>query len=89
MTLPEPVVISSPHGRIVCDPTWRAWLEERGYLSGIPDASTERAVFFESLRRENARRSDGQDGTVVYDNCLLYTSPSPRDATLSRMPSSA
>ena len=25
---------------------------------------------------------------MVYD-CLLYTSPSPRDATLSRMPSSA
>ena len=24
-----------------------------------------------------------------YLNCLLYTSPSPRDATLSRMPSSA
>ena len=24
-----------------------------------------------------------------YDICLLYTSPSPRDATLSRMPSSA
>ena len=23
------------------------------------------------------------------DNCLLYTSPSPRDNTLSRMPSSA
>ena len=25
----------------------------------------------------------------VIDSCLLYTSPSPRDATLSRMPSSA
>ena len=25
----------------------------------------------------------------THDNCLLYTSPSPRDATLSRMPSSA
>ena len=24
-----------------------------------------------------------------HDICLLYTSPSPRDATLSRMPSSA
>ena len=24
-----------------------------------------------------------------YYGCLLYTSPSPRDATLSRMPSSA
>ena len=27
--------------------------------------------------------------TALYRNCLLYTSPSPRDATLSRMPSSA
>ena len=26
---------------------------------------------------------------VESDACLLYTSPSPRDATLSRMPSSA
>ena len=26
---------------------------------------------------------------TVDDSCLLYTSPSPRDATLSRMPSSA
>ena len=25
----------------------------------------------------------------LYPDCLLYTSPSPRDATLSRMPSSA
>ena len=40
------------------------------------------------------------DGTILaailqveegaqYNGCLLYTSPSPRDATLSRMPSSA
>ena len=27
--------------------------------------------------------------TANPDDCLLYTSPSPRDATLSRMPSSA
>ena len=27
--------------------------------------------------------------TAINDPCLLYTSPSPRDATLSRMPSSA
>ena len=31
---------------------------------------------------------DGSSGTVDR-TCLLYTSPSPRDATLSRMPSSA
>ena len=29
------------------------------------------------------------DGLVHVSSCLLYTSPSPRDATLSRMPSSA
>ena len=27
--------------------------------------------------------------TLQIERCLLYTSPSPRDATLSRMPSSA
>ena len=30
-----------------------------------------------------------EDFIAARDSCLLYTSPSPRDATLSRMPSSA
>ena len=30
----------------------------------------------------------GVENLIIY-TCLLYTSPSPRDATLSRMPSSA
>ena len=30
-----------------------------------------------------------QQSEMILNNCLLYTSPSPRDATLSRMPSSA
>ena len=34
-----------------------------------------------------ARQGQGQK--LMYKGCLLYTSPSPRDATLSRMPSSA
>ena len=29
------------------------------------------------------------DVEAQLNDCLLYTSPSPRDATLSRMPSSA
>ena len=32
---------------------------------------------------------DDIDAVADYMFCLLYTSPSPRDATLSRMPSSA
>ena len=31
----------------------------------------------------------GPNGSLSFKPCLLYTSPSPRDATLSRMPSSA
>ena len=30
-----------------------------------------------------------REAVAKYTVCLLYTSPSPRDATLSRMPSSA
>ena len=32
---------------------------------------------------------EGRKGMPASCTCLLYTSPSPRDATLSRMPSSA
>ena len=42
---------------------------------------------------EQVLREELKEGTSVtpeqVDACLLYTSPSPRDATLSRMPSSA
>ena len=31
----------------------------------------------------------GVHEVIPFEDCLLYTSPSPRDATLSRMPSSA
>ena len=30
-----------------------------------------------------------RDGSILFNGCLLYTSPSPRDRQKSRMPSSA
>ena len=44
-----------------------------------------------SLRREGYELSDnvGDADTILFNTCLLYTSPSPRDRTRSRMPSSA
>ena len=33
--------------------------------------------------------NEGYEVECAYDGCLLYTSPSPRDRTRSRMPSSA
>ena len=56
------------------------------YLNGnrgiqIGDLKYPRAIY--TLWTEAERNAIG-----IY-TCLLYTSPSPRDATLSRMPSSA
>ena len=36
-----------------------------------------------------AQKSGGKLDPAQVQNCLLYTSPSPRDWTISRMPSSA
>ena len=44
-----------------------------------------RAAEYPSLEEQQ----DMQYWDAVNGTCLLYTSPSPRDATLSRMPSSA
>ena len=42
-----------------------------------------------SAKRDSRNISDVLRDAVTSKICLLYTSPSPRDATLSRMPSSA
>ena len=41
------------------------------------------------LKRDPTLASNKTDGNLLFYNCLLYTSPSPRDRTRSRMPSSA
>ena len=45
-------------------------------------------VFAKMIAAYYAKKAHHPPGEVPKD-CLLYTSPSPRDATLSRMPSSA
>ena len=70
------------------------------FRSTFPEESTDE-IFAElrSAEPEIALEVDTEDGNLIIDIllsllplliiCLLYTSPSPRDATLSRMPSSA
>ena len=43
----------------------------------------------ESARLDGVRNVTGPVGHHQAEGCLLYTSPSPRDGLLSRMPSSA
>ena len=54
-------------------------------LSDIEDLLDEDNTALPELMKSASAVRDYGKGKV----CLLYTSPSPRDATLSRMPSSA
>src|SRR5680860_1306068 len=58
------------------------WLHTGGIFAALSESTAQTVI----AAVEAAHRH----GTVVsYDLCLLYTSPSPRDGLLSRMPSSA
>ena len=54
------------------------------YLGVSTQAFTESDTAAQAIAKE-----PGTSGTTYNNNCLLYTSPSPRDGLLSRMPSSA
>ena len=57
---------------------WMDWLLD-GPFKGVSD----------QLNLTGSPAGDDGDYFALPERCLLYTSPSPRDATLSRMPSSA
>ena len=48
-----------------------------------------RGLHFWEVANTNITLVNGQNEYKIFRACLLYTSPSPRDGLLSRMPSSA
>ena len=71
-------------------------LERRGSIFNIGAPATEAVTIHNQIAvgfGDGTVRffQSGSDPKTVkaHKGCLLYTSPSPRDATLSRMPSSA
>ena len=58
-----------------------------GLLDSSLDFSSESGFITEGSSVFISGNNNNED--IRYTTCLLYTSPSPRDATLSRMPSSA
>ena len=56
---------------------------------GIPDFKMEKTHIDRRLEQLSAEGVHFQCGVELGVDCLLYTSPSPRDRTRSRMPSSA
>ena len=73
-------------------------MHQAGYI--FNDLKLDNLLFDAGVKTEDLKTSEGdifdQQNVNIIDFgfvspylCLLYTSPSPRDATLSRMPSSA
>ena len=58
------------------------------YVETVPESFAVNGVIA-TVSCSDADHSIGAFSGYVISSCLLYTSPSPRDATLSRMPSSA
>ena len=50
---------------------------------------TSRELFEADLPKKSEQLPTDQEQYMLLEACLLYTSPSPRDGLLSRMPSSA
>ena len=65
-------------------------LVESGFSNehALQTATINPATFL-GVERETGRIKVGYNADLVLLNCLLYTSPSPRDLSTSRMPSSA
>ena len=59
------------------------WQNKDEALLGLREGYKESADKLVEIALENA------NNIKILDTCLLYTSPSPRDRSLSRMPSSA
>ena len=56
----------------------------------LDSAPSEWKDIWNNLMKEAQRvYIEAKDNMIMYQYCLLYTSPSPRDLSTSRMPSSA
>ena len=73
--------------------TWISPIEyAKAYAKGRKIKDTKNAKMSRHIQVESHMSLTGSNAdnrVMIRPSCLLYTSPSPRDATLSRMPSSA
>ena len=77
-------------GNIVLDNEFQSW---KKITPNFIKLSIEKFNYLFSIKRQKLVSDNSYDNFFAFPAefviCLLYTSPSPRDATLSRMPSSA
>ena len=81
---------------------WYRLAAEQGYASGqynlglmydlgegIPEDDAEAVRWYRLAAEQGNASAQYNLGNIYFNGCLLYTSPSPRDLSTSRMPSSA
>ena len=69
-----------------------SWSTKEIVIPGLEQDNKAQAITFEFAEGKGMvviERGGNAIANFNYNICLLYTSPSPRDATLSRMPASA
>ena len=85
----ESVVLISGSSRGIGLELARGFLEQEAKVSILSENAEELSDALEELQKTYSDRVYGVFCDVRSFACLLYTSPSPRDGLLSRMPSSA
>ena len=82
----KPVLVSD--GPIGGDCTWTGCVPSKTLIARSRAGFTFSDAIAD-VHRAIDKIASHESADVLRSDCLLYTSPSPRDATLSRMPSSA
>ena len=80
-TTPSPETTQARHS-YVCTAS-QVTFNTSGYTAGFVD------VYLNGVKLIDGTDFTATNGSDLTKHCLLYTSPSPRDGLLSRMPSSA
>ena len=82
-----------PHG--IEDRLYQKWLDKKYFHAEVDESKKPFTIVIPppnitgQLHMGHALDNTMQDILIRFKSCLLYTSPSPRDGLLSRMPSSA
>ena len=76
------VKFDTDEGRITAIDNVSLTLDQGKVLGIVGESGSGKSVTAKSIMQLNP-------GNTIYNDCLLYTSPSPRDKRQSRMPSSA
>ena len=87
----------SPSSHVAMNHQLPAWAEQLKGQTIVEDAMSGRGERSAMVEQQHQRIMEQMShdpqvqgvNTGMYNTCLLYTSPSPRDRTRSRMPSSA